>query len=141
MPSGKLVRQNAVKDEDEEWTPVKNYLESTSSSSEEEEKKECPQIEPKDLHELIELLQDKGGISINNCQEVNMIRWAICEAIKEPEKEHIRNACITLFDMNVNLANMFLLHYNKGRDKMKMTIDQFKNQKPNYGIPENTDDY
>ena len=85
MPSGKLVRQNAVKDEDEEWTPVKNDLESTSSSSEEEEKKECPQIEPKDLHELIELLQDKGGISINNCQEVNMIRWAIWEAINEPE--------------------------------------------------------
>ena len=43
--------------------------------------------------------------------------------------------------MNLNLANMFLVHYNKGRDKMKMTIDQFKNQKPNYDIPENTDDY
>ena len=42
MPSGKLVRQNAVKDEDEEWTPVKNDLESTSSSSEEEEKKRMP---------------------------------------------------------------------------------------------------
>jgi hypothetical protein len=129
MPSGKLVRQNAVKD-DEDWEPVKNDLDSTSSSSEEEEQKETPQIEPKDLHELIEQLQDRGGIRIDNCQEVNMIRWAIFEALKEPEKEHIRNACITLFDMNLNLANMFLLHYNKGKDKLKMTVDQFKNQKP-----------
>lgn len=134
MPSGKLVRQNALAgaEEDKEWTPVKNDLESTSSSSEEEEKKECPQIEPKDLHELIEMLQDKGGISLNNCQEVNMIRWAICEAINKPEQLTLRNGCITLFNMTLNYANMFLLHYNKGKDKMKMTIDQFKNQKPNY---------
>jgi len=130
MPSGKLVRQT-TKEIDDDYVPVKNDLD-TTSSSEEEEQKETPQIEPKDLHELIEMLQDKGGISINNCQEVNMIRWAICESINEPEKEHIRNACLTLFDMNVNLANMFLIHYNKGKDKMpKMTIDEFKNQKPN----------
>ena len=70
-----------------------------------------------------------------------MIRWAICEALNKPEQEAVRNACLTLFNMNLNLANMFLVHYNKGRDKMKMTIDQFKNQKPNYDIPENTDDY
>ena len=135
MPSGKLVRQNAVSnktkdDSDEDWEPVKNDLDSTSSSSEEEEQKETPQIQPKDLHELIEQLQDRGGIRLENCSEVNMIRWAICEAINQPEKEQIRNACLTLFDMNLNLANMFLLHYNKGKDKMKLTIDQFKNQKP-----------
>lgn len=137
MPAGKLDNISS----DEEWTPVKNDLDTTSSSSEEEEKKTTPQIEPKDLHELIELIQDRGGISLNNCQEVNMIRWAICEALNKPEQEAVRNACLTLFNMNLNLANMFLVHYNKGRDKMKMTIDQFKNQKPNYDIPENTDDY
>ena len=137
MPAGKLDNISS----DEEWTPVKNDLDTTSSSSEEEEKKTTPQIEPKDLHELIEMLQDRGGISLENCQEVNMIRWAICEALNKPEQEAVRNACLTLFNMNLNLANMFLVHYNKGRDKMKMTIDQFKNQKPNYDIPENTDDY
>ena len=137
MPAGKLDNISS----DEEWTPVKNDLDTTSSSSEEEEKKTTPQIEPKDLHELIELIQDRGGISLNNCQEVNMIRWAICEALNKPEQEAVRNACLTLFNMNLNLANMFLVHYNKGRDKMKMTIDQFKNQKPNYDIPENNDDY
>ena len=137
MPAGKLDNISS----DEEWTPVKNDLDTTSSSSEEEEKKTTPQIEPKDLHELIELIQDRGGISLNNCQEVNMIRCAICEALNKPEQEAVRNACLTLFNMNLNLANMFLVHYNKGRDKMKMTIDQFKNQKPNYDIPENTDDY
>ena len=124
MPSGKLVRQNAVSD-DSDYSP-----ESTSSSSEEEEKT-TPQIEPGNLHQLIEMLQDKGGISLNNCQEVNMIRWAICEAINDPKQEQVRNACLTLFDMNLNLANMFLLHYNKGKDKMpKMSVEQFKNQKP-----------
>ena len=137
MPAG--ILDNICSDE--EWTHVKNDLDTTSSSSEEEEKKTTPQIEPKDLHELIELIQDRGGISLNNCQEVNMIRWAICEALNKPEQEAVRNACLTLFNMNLNLANMFLVHYNKGRDKMKMTIDQFKNQKPNYDIPENTDDY
>ena len=137
MPAGKLDNISS----DEEWTPVKNDLDTTSSSSEEEEKKTTPQIEPKDLHELIELIQDRGGISLNNCQEVNMIRWAICEALNKPEQEAVRNACLTLFNMNLNLANMFLVHYNKGRDKMKMTIDQFKNQKPNYQKPENTDVY
>lgn len=127
MPSGKLVRQNAVSnDSDEEWLPVKNDLDSTSSSSSEEE--EVPQIQPKDLHELIELMQDKGGITLENCSEVNMIRWAICEAINKPEQEHMREACLTLFNMTLNYGNMFLVHYNKGKDKMKMTIDQFKNQ-------------
>ena len=132
MPSGKLVRQNAVSnDSDEDWEPVKNDLDSTSSSSEEEDKKECPQIEPKDLHELIEMMQDKGGISLSNCSEVNMIRWSICEPINKPDQQSIRDACLTLFNMNLNLANMFLLHYNKGKDKMpKMSVEQFKNQKP-----------
>ena len=137
MPSGKLVRQNAVSnkkiDSDSDYSPEED---TSSTSSEEQEKEECPQIEPENLHQLIEMLQDKGGISINNCQEVNMIRWCICESLNKPEQEQIRNACITLFDMNVNLANMFLLHYNKGKDKMKMTIDQFKNQKHNYEIDE-----
>ena len=136
MPSVKLVRKNALKD-DSDYEPE----ETSSTSSEEEEQTTTPQIQPKDLHELIELMQDKGGISLNNCQEVNMIRWCICESLKKKEQEPIRNACITLFDMNLNLANMFLLHYNKGKDKMKMTIDQFKNQKYNYDIPENNDDY
>tara|TARA_Y100001973_G_C5205724_1_gene341410 strand:- start:372 stop:782 length:411 start_codon:yes stop_codon:yes gene_type:complete len=136
MPSGKLVRQNAVKD-DSDYEPE----ETSSTSSEEEEQTTTPQIQPKDLHELIELLQDRGGISLNNCQEVNMIRWAICEQIKKQENESVRDACLTLFDMTLNYANMFLLHYNKGKDKMKLTIDQFKNQKPNYEIPKNKDDY
>ena len=131
MPSGKLVRQK-TKEVDEDYVPVKNDLDTTSSSEEEQSNKECKRIEPKDLHELIEMLQDKGGISLKNCQEVNMIRWAICESINEPEKESVRNACLTLFDMNLNLANMFLIHYNKGKDKMpKMSVDEFKNQKPN----------
>lgn len=133
MPSGKLVRQNAVKDDsDEEWTPVKNDLDTTSSSSEEEQgEQETPKIEPENLHQLIEALQDTGGISISNCQEVNMIRYCICETLNKPEQETIRTACLTLFNMNLNLANMFLIHYNKGKDKMpKMTVEQFKNQKP-----------
>ena len=117
MPSGKLVRQNAVSnDSDSDYSPEED---TSSTSSEEQEKQECPQIEPKDLHELIELLQDKGGISLENCQEVNMIRWAICEQIKKQENEAVRDACLTLFNMTLNYANMFLLHYNKGKDKMK----------------------
>ena len=128
MPVGKLVRQK-TKDIDEDYVPVKNDLDTTSS---EEEEKTTPKIEPKDLHELIELIQDRGGISLNNCQEVNMIRWCICEALNQPEKETVRNACLTLFDMNLNLANMFLVHYNKGKDKMpKMSVEQFKDQKSN----------
>ena len=125
MPVGKLHRQE-TKEIDEDYIPVKNDLDTTSSS--EEEEKTTPQIDPNDLHELLEMIQDRGGISIDNCQEVNMIRWCICEALNKPEKEHMREACLTLFNMNLNLANMFLIHYNKGRDKMKMTLDQFKNQ-------------
>ena len=136
MPSGKLVRQNAVSNDSDYSTES-----ITSSSEEEEQHKEVPQIEPKDLHELIEMLQDRGGISLENCQEVNMIRWAICEQVNKKENETVRDACLTLFNMTLNYANMFLLHYNKGKDKMKMTIDQFKNQKPNYEIPKNKDDY
>ena len=132
MPAGKLI------DTDSDYSPEE---ETSSSSSEEQEKEEVPQIEPKDLHELIELLQDKGGISLENCQEVNMIRYCICETINKPEQEAMRNACLTLFNMTLNYGNMFLLHYNKGKDKMKMTIDQFKNQKNNYDIPNSNEDY
>ena len=64
---------------------------------------------PPDYTRLVKELNDKGGIKIENCQEVNMIQYTLYEAIKD---EEIREACLKLFTLMLNYSNLWIIHYN-----------------------------
>ena len=124
MPAGKIEEYS-----DEDYVPVDC---SDTSSSDEEPKKEEKQLpEINDFGDLLMEIKQRGGLSLENCQEITQIRWAIFEAHKN---EEIRNASLQMFNMTLNLANMFLIHYNRNLDKKPNlpTPEEFKNQKVNY---------
>tara|TARA_Y100001972_G_scaffold119861_1_gene161640 strand:- start:279 stop:602 length:324 start_codon:yes stop_codon:yes gene_type:complete len=64
------------------------------------------------LDDIYMEMKRKGGIKIDNCNEIEIIRWAIWEAIKE---EKVKEASLILFNTILNLANMFLIHYNSNK--------------------------
>lgn len=75
------------------------------------------------LEDIYEEMKNRGGIKIENCNEINVIRWAICESVKD---EKVKEASLILFNTILNLANMFLLHYNRSKttkDKLGLNDD------------------
>jgi hypothetical protein len=98
MPSGKIYEY----DETPECEP-----------SPEPSPRELPEIT--DLDSLLKAMKEKGGIKLENCNEIEVIRWAICESVKD---EKIKEASLILFNTTLNLANMFLIHYNSSTDKL-----------------------
>jgi hypothetical protein len=76
-----------------------------------------PLPEINSLEDLLMAMKEKGGIKLENCNEIEMIRWAIWEAVKD---EKVKEACLVLFNTILNLANMFLISYNN----QKTTTDK-----------------
>ena len=82
--------------------------------------KELPVIN--NLDHLLKEIHKRGGIKLENCNEVNVIQHSIWENIKD---EKVRDANLLFFNMILNYANMFIIAYNENK-----TMDE------KVGIPE-----
>lgn len=75
-----------------------------------EEEKGDPMDFPPDYQYLIKELGNRGGIRIDNCQEIEYIQSVLYENIKE---EELREGCLKIFTLMVNYSNLWIIHFNK----------------------------
>ena len=73
----------------------------------------CPEINIDHLDKLFATIKDKGYMSINTSQEVNLIQYAISETYNHKEQKEVLDMCHNFFPFILNLANMFLVHYKE----------------------------
>lgn len=71
-----------------------------------------PLPEIKDLDHLLKEIHKRGGIKLENCNEVNVIQHCIYEVLKD---EKVRDANLIFFNMVLNYANMFIIAYNESK--------------------------
>ena len=95
MPSGKIYEIN----EEPQCEP-----------SPEPSPRGLPEI--KDLDSLLKEIHKRGGIKLENCNEVQIIQHCIFEVLKD---EKVRDANLIFFNMILNYANMFILAYNQSK--------------------------
>jgi hypothetical protein len=112
MPSGKLVKV----EEDEDFKPREFDILSDSSSEEEFDKEKYENLlgkkkEPT-IMEIIEILIDKGGISVGNILGIQKIMGLIDKVPEEEQGE--MGSCLNLI---IILANLYLKHMEGQRIK------------------------
>ena len=125
MPSGKLVRQNAVSNDivedlasegissqqrDLDISPEQQKLNELLKKDKEENKGEDPMNFPPDYTYLMKELGKKGGIRMDNCQEINVISHTIYESKLD---NSIKENCIKILEHLINYSNLWIIHYNK----------------------------
>ena len=110
MPSGRLVK---YVDDDPDFS-------CSSSSSEEEEQGNQTDLlkgkKPETMLDIIEILIDKGGISVDNMIGVSNIVKLITEAKTlqgNPLNEHTRNEMGSCINLIILIANLYLNHMEK----------------------------
>jgi len=125
MTSEKLVRQNAVpntivedlasegissQQREEDISPEQEKLNELLKKDKEESKGEDPMEFPPDYTYLIKELGKKGGIRMDNCQEINVISHTIYESKLDAR---IKDNCIKILEHMINYSNLWIIHYNK----------------------------
>tara|TARA_R110002096_G_scaffold29422_4_gene88514 strand:+ start:1953 stop:2291 length:339 start_codon:yes stop_codon:yes gene_type:complete len=86
--------------------------ESSISSEDYDEFKQSkdPMDFPADYTYLMKELDNKGGIKIDNCQEIQIISHIIHASDHQPV---MKEQMIQLLANIVNFANLWIIHYNK----------------------------
>ena len=69
---------------------------------------------PADFKYLMEEINNKGGFNIGNCNEIEIIQYLIQESNLE---ENIKKGSQDFFAVAVNMANLWVIHFNKHKDK------------------------
>ena len=109
MVAGKLVEI------DEDYVPESESESDTSSiGTQTEEQKIDPMDVPADFKSLMEEVHNKGGFNIGNCQEIELIQYIIHESKLD---EGLKKGCQDFFSVAVNMANLWVIHFNKHKDK------------------------
>lgn len=114
MPSGKLVRCDShnpenIKKKLQQKHQLKE-LEKALKVDKEDVPKGDPMDFPPDYTYLMKELDNRGGIQIKNCQEIECIAWAIEESKLD---KGVKLACHTLMEHIINYSNLWILHYNR----------------------------
>ena len=74
-----------------------------------DEEKKNPLTIPPDIHRLLKGLGNKGGIKIDNCQELNLIRDLIHQSKLDVD---MKLSMYKLLELMCNFGNLWILHYN-----------------------------
>tara|TARA_R100000231_G_scaffold94253_1_gene70765 strand:- start:829 stop:1230 length:402 start_codon:yes stop_codon:yes gene_type:complete len=76
----------------------------------EKELKQDPMTIPPEWDYLLTELHNRGGIRLDNCQEINLIRDLVHQSKYD---EEMKMNMYKLFEVLINYANLWIIHYNK----------------------------
>ena len=107
MVAGKLIKV------DEDYVPESESESDTSSIGTQTEKIDPMDI-PADFKFLMEEIHNKGGFNLGNCNEIEVVQWIIQESKMD---DSIKKGCQDFFSVAVNMANLWVIHFNKHKDK------------------------
>lgn len=115
MPSGEIKRVEEYADyntedfTEEEREKINEMLKIRNNNLKEEEKTDPMEIAP-DIDNLLRELHSRGGIRLDNCQEINLIRDLIHQSKYDDEQ---KMQFYKLMELMINFANLWIIHYNK----------------------------
>ena len=110
MPSGEIKRVEEYPDyntedfTEEEIEKMNELLKKRKPSGKD------PMTIPPDIDNLLRELNNKGGIRLDNCMEINLVRDLIHQS-KHPED--IKMSMYKIIELMLNFGNLWILHYNK----------------------------
>ena len=73
---------------------------------------------PANFRYICEELDKKGGIRIDNCNEIEIIKSAVYNQYQD---ESLKKSVYQLIDLMVNLSNMWLIHFSKHKETYNYT--------------------
>lgn len=114
MPSGKIEEVEEVEDLTcDGISPQQkelNDLLKIDKKKDDKKKENDPMDFPPEYTYLMKELGNKGGIRMENCQEINVISHTIYESDLD---KVIKESCIKVMEHMVNYSNLWIIHYNK----------------------------
>jgi len=111
MPSGEMKRVEEYSDYNtEDFTEEEKIKMNEMLKIKKEGKKNDPMTIPPDIDNLLRELHSKGGIRLDNSQEINLIRDLIHQSKYNDE---LKLSMYKLMELMINFANLWIIHYNK----------------------------